>query len=143
MADIIESNVVAPNTNANSHILLVEDYAPNVLVATTFLESFGYTIDVAVNGEEAVEKVKRNDYVAVLMDVQMHGMNGFDATQMIRAHEKQTGKSKVHIIGMTAHALVGDRERCISVGMDDYISKPFNPDLLERILSLIEPKASV
>ena len=143
IADIIESNVVAPNTNCNSHILLVEDYAPNILVATTFLESFGYVVDVAVNGTEAVEKVKKNDYVAVLMDVQMHGMNGFDATQMIRADEKQTGKSRTHIIGMTAHALVGDRERCISAGMDDYISKPFNPDVLERMLSLIEPKASV
>lgn len=120
-------------------ILLVEDYQPNVLVAATVLENFGYMIDVASNGIEALEMIKKGQYVAVLMDVQMHGMNGLDATQAIRAYEVQHSLARVPIIGMTAHALMGDRERCIGVGMDDYISKPFNMDeLREKLETAIE-----
>ena len=117
-------------------VLLVEDYAANILVATTFLEYFGYAYDLAKNGMEAIEKVKTGDYVAVLMDVQMHGMNGFDATRLIRDYEQQTGKPRVHIIGMTAHALAGDSERCLATGMDDYLSKPFNSEVLSRKLAV-------
>jgi PAS domain S-box-containing protein len=113
------------------HILLVEDYEANVLVATTFLEHFGYTVDVASNGVEAFELVTKVKYAAALMDVQMPGMNGFEATMLIREHERKNGLPKLPIIGMTAHALTGDRERCIASGMDDYIPKPFNPDELE------------
>ncbi len=111
-------------------ILLVEDYAPNVLVATTFLDQFGYACDVAGNGQEAVEKVRNNAYALVLMDVQMHGLNGLEATQLIRAYERENRLPRVPIIGMTAHALAGDRERCLKAGMDDYISKPFDPEML-------------
>jgi PAS domain S-box-containing protein len=118
-----------------SRVLLVEDYPANVLVATMFLEQFGYGYDVASNGHEAVEKFKNGGaYVAVLMDVQMHGMNGLEATKAIRQYEKERHLIPTAIIGMTAHALAGDRERCISVGMNDYISKPFNPDeLFEKL----------
>ncbi|MBY0406643.1 MAG: response regulator, partial [Rickettsiales bacterium] len=124
----------APRTDAPS-LLLVEDYAPNVLVATTFLEQFGYVCDVASNGIEAVEKIQKGNYMLVLMDVQMHGMNGMDATRRVREYEKTTGKPRIPIIGMTAHALHGDRERCIECGMDDYIAKPFEPtQLREKIL---------
>ena len=115
-------------------ILLTEDYAPNVMVAQMFLEYLGYQSDVANDGREAVTKIKQRDYAAVLMDVQMHGMNGFDATKAIRAYEAQTGKPPVPIIGVTAHALAGDRERCLAVGMDDYLSKPFTPDELGKKL---------
>ena len=121
-------------------ILLVEDYAPNVMVAETFLESFGYICDVASNGMEAVEKVMRNHYAAVLMDVQMHGMNGLQATSLIRENEKNNNKNRLAIIGMTAHALTGDRERCLGVGMDEYISKPFNPVELEALLQRFAPR---
>jgi PAS domain S-box-containing protein len=113
-------------------VLLVEDYEPNILVATTFLEDFGYNVDIARNGLEAFESVKRTRYVAVLMDVQMHGMNGLDATRLIRQWEETEDKPRVRIIGMTAHALAGDRERCLSVGMDDYVAKPFRPEELRR-----------
>ena len=116
-------------------MLLVEDYAPNVLVATTLLEEFGYRVDVASNGYQAVEKATQNTYIAVLMDVQMHGMNGLDATKTIRTHEAHEKKRSTYIIGMTAHALMGDRERCLDAGMDDYMSKPFNPDMLEAMLA--------
>ncbi len=112
-------------------LLLVEDYLPNVLVATTFLEEFGYEVDVASNGHEAFDMVRNKNYAVALMDVQMHGMNGLDATAEIRKYEKQHNKPKLYIVGMTAHALAGDRERCLSAGMDDYISKPFNPEELE------------
>jgi signal transduction histidine kinase len=118
-------------------VLLVEDYEPNVLVASTFLEIFGYDYDIARSGAEAVDKALNNKYLAILMDVQMPEMNGFDASDAIRRHEETSGSLEVPIIGMTAHALDGDRERCLAAGMNDYISKPFTPSELERKLSLI------
>jgi len=121
------------------HILLVEDYAANVLVATLYLEQFGFTFEVAENGSEAVDKITRNNYDVVLMDVQMPGMDGLSATKVVRRHEIDAGKARVPIIGMTAHALAGDREKCIEAGMDDYVSKPFNPDdLKSKIESFIK-----
>lgn len=116
-------------------VLLVEDYAANVLVAGSYLELFGYAYDVVDNGYDAVEKAKNGNYLAILMDVQMHGINGFETTKLIRQHEKKEGKPRVTIIGMTAHALTGDRERCLAVDMDDYLSKPYNPDVLEEMLA--------
>lgn len=124
------------STEERGHVLLVEDFPANVLVATTFLEAFGFTYDVVENGAAAVEHVKQGRYIAVLMDVQMHGMNGFEATRLIREYELKTAKPRVPIIGMTAHALSGDRERCIASGMDDYIAKPFNPDELQEKLNV-------
>ncbi len=114
-------------------ILLVEDNPANILVARTFLEQFGYRCKVASNGMEAVEKIRNERFAAVLMDVQMHGMNGLEATRKIREYERQSG-SHVPIIGMTAHVMAGDRERCLKAGMDDYISKPFSPDELQSKL---------
>ncbi|MES2207592.1 MAG: response regulator [Pseudomonadota bacterium] len=119
-------------------ILLVEDYAPNILVATLFLEQFGYTCDVAKNGREALEMIEhsRENYIVVLMDVQMHELNGFETTKIIREQEDAKSLARLPIIGMTAHALAGDRERCIEAGMDDYISKPFDPmELKEKLAS--------
>ncbi|PZP54598.1 MAG: hypothetical protein DI586_09415 [Micavibrio aeruginosavorus] len=131
------------NENWKKRILLVEDYAPNILVAGSFLEEFGYEWDSAKSGSEAVEKVLAEKFAAVLMDVQMFGMNGLEATRLIRAYEKENNLPRLPIIGMTAHALAGDRERCLGVGMDDYISKPFNPDdlqdKLEKITGLTKP----
>lgn len=116
-------------------ILLVEDYAPNVLVATTFLEMFGYTSDVVENGVDAIAAAATGKYAAALMDVSMGDMSGLEATQRIREDETKTGRSRLPIIGMTAHVLVGDREKCLSAGMDDYLTKPFAPEELERKLS--------
>jgi CheY-like chemotaxis protein len=135
----------APQLAAETHerILLVEDYAPNVLVATAFLEDFGYVCDVASNGMEAVEKVISGAYLVVLMDVQMHGMNGLEATRMIRQHERENHLPPIPIIGMTAHALYGDKERCIESGMDDYIPKPFDPaQLKSKIMHFSRSRAS-
>jgi PAS domain S-box-containing protein len=140
-AEVIETAILTADVRNDAQsghcILLVEDYAPNVMVAGTFLESFGFSYNVASNGMEAVEMAKTGHYTAILMDVQMHGMNGLEATQLIRAYEKKSALAPVTIIGMTAHALTGDKERCLSVGMDDYISKPFNPDELNQKLSIL------
>ena len=115
-------------------LLLVEDHEPNILVATAFLQEFGYAVDVAVSGREAYDRLEHRAYAAVLMDVQMRDVNGLDATRMIREREAREGRAPVRIIGMTAHALSGDRERCLAAGMDDYISKPFRPDDLRALL---------
>lgn len=110
------------------HVLLVEDYKANVLVATALLDEFGYTYTVAGNGQEALHLIKSQSFDLVLMDVQMPGIDGFEATHFIRQWEKETGGKHIPVIGMTAHALAGDRERCLNAGMDDYIAKPFHPD---------------
>ena len=116
-------------------VLLVEDYPANILVATAFLDKFGYTFDVSTSGLDAIERVKVfGGYSIILMDVQMPGMNGYETTRLIREHEKESGRIRMPIIGMTANAMAGDRERCLNAGMDDYIAKPFNPEELEKKL---------
>lgn len=116
-------------------ILIVDDQLSNIMVASAFLEQFGYKWDIANNGLEAFDKVMSgNYYSAVLMDVQMPGMNGLEATQHIRTHENLNDKPNVPIIGMTAYAMAGDRERCLASGMDEYISKPFKPEELRSKL---------
>ncbi len=124
-------------------VLLVEDYAPNVMVAQSYLEDSGYRVIVATNGLEAVEMSKSGHPIAILMDVQMHPMNGFDATKRIRELETSEGNKRVPIIGMTAHAMAGDMERCIAAGMDDYLSKPFKPEILmSKLQSLVRKNSN-
>ncbi len=115
-------------------ILLVEDYAPNALVAGVFLEQFGYEYDTAENGLIALEKFGRQPYYAILMDVQMQVMDGYQATRAIRKIERETGQKRIKIIGMTAYALPADRDRCLEAGMDDYLAKPFRPEDLRKKL---------
>lgn len=135
--DLVIANPFKKPPQSLGHILLVEDYDPNVLVAGTFLEEFGYTYDVASDGQQAFEKFSNHNYAAILMDVQMPNKNGFEATKSIRDFEKTNNKLRLPIIGMTAHALTGDRERCIEAGMDDYICKPFNADELKSKLKSV------
>ncbi|MDI1227605.1 MAG: ATP-binding protein [bacterium] len=122
---------------ARGRVLLVEDNFPNVLVAGTFLEEFGYSFDVASNGHHALEQLQSQYYDAVLMDVQMPKMNGWDTTRAIRELEL---RDSLPVIGMTAHALSGDRERCMDAGMDDYICKPFDPNELRTKLKIFIPQ---
>ncbi len=126
-----------PLGEAKPRVLLVDDYAPNALVVATYLEKFGYDYDIADNGVEAVNLAKANHYVACLMDVQMHDMDGIEATMAIRDFENQEHQPHLPIIGVTAHALSGDRERCLDAGMDEYVAKPFNPSDLETRLAAI------
>lgn len=110
-------------------ILLVEDNQVNQRVAVRLLEKHGHAVVVANNGREAVEAFDRDRFELILMDVQMPEMDGFEATARIREREK--GKSEhVRIIALTAHAMTGDRERCLAAGMDAYLSKPIEPDEL-------------
>lgn len=113
-------------------ILLAEDNPVNQMVAVKLLNSRGHKVDVARNGLEAIEAVERGDYDLVLMDMQMPGLNGLEATSRIRA--LPGAKARVPIIAMTANAMAGDREACLAAGMDDYISKPVN---LAKLMSII------
>ena len=115
-------------------ILLVEDYQPNIMVATIMLQNFGYRFEVAHNGQEAINKFSPGKYSLILLDVQMPIMDGFEAARLIRGVEKTNASARVPIIAMTAHALKGDRDRCMIAGMDDYIPKPFNPHELQAML---------
>jgi hypothetical protein len=121
-------------------VLLVEDYKPNVLVATCMLESLGYSYNIAETGKEALEMIygARGKYTAVLMDVQMPDMDGFEATRLIREEEKAKGLPHLPIIAVTAHAMQGDRARCLKAGMDDYISKPFQPQGLRAVFDRLD-----
>src|SRR6266702_4274538 len=133
--------VVTRHTIAESRrtlrVLLAEDNPVNQQVAVAMLVKRGHEVHVSSNGREAVEAVKGRDYDVVLMDIQMPELDGFDATHAIRALPK--GKD-LPIIGLTAHALSGERERCLSHGMTDYLAKPFKAlDLFTLIERAAEP----
>jgi len=114
-------------------ILLVEDVAVNQKVARQMLQRLGYRADVANNGQEALESLGRKSYQVVFMDVQMPEMDGLEATRRIRA--EWSSACQPWIIAMTAHAMQGDREQCLQVGMNDYISKPIRPEALVQALT--------
>jgi len=114
-------------------ILLAEDNIVNTKLATRLLEKLGHQVKHAENGLQATKMAAANDFDVILMDVQMPEMGGFDATKIIRFREMETGKH-VPVIAVTAHALQGDREKCIEAGMDDYISKPIHIDQLGRMI---------
>lgn len=110
-------------------ILVCEDNEVNQIVFTQTLESTRFNFKIATNGEMGVEYYKKYSPKVILMDVSMPKLNGLDATKAIREIEAETGKHAI-IIGVTAHAINGDRERCIEVGMDDYLPKPISPEAL-------------
>ncbi len=118
-------------SKARFKILLAEDNAVNVKVASKMLSKEGYSCDVAENGMDAVDAHEQNNYDLILMDCQMPILSGFDATRAIRESESSKGNGEhVTIIAMTANAMKGDKEKCIEVGMDDYVSKPINKNIL-------------
>jgi CheY-like chemotaxis protein/HPt (histidine-containing phosphotransfer) domain-containing protein len=119
-------------------VLVTDDHPVNMLFATKLLKKMGFTrIDSAVNGLEAVEKMKNSNkaYDLILMDCQMPEMDGFEASQKIRELEQVDNRKRTPIVAMTAHAMEADRDLCFKSGMDDYISKPVNPDKLREILA--------
>ncbi len=115
-------------------ILLAEDNPTNQQVALGILEKLGFGADTAANGREAIEALETVPYDIVLMDVQMPVMDGFEATRTIRSGKTRVPNPGIPIIAMTAHAMKGDRERCLEAGMDDYISKPIAPQALAEAL---------
>jgi signal transduction histidine kinase/ActR/RegA family two-component response regulator/HPt (histidine-containing phosphotransfer) domain-containing protein len=127
-AEQIDSSVVAISINGRTpQILLVEDNAVNQKVVLAILSKRGFHVEVAANGIEALAALQKDKFDLVLMDVQMPYMDGIEATRKIREELKLTD---LPIIAMTAHAMTGDRERCINAGMNDYASKPVNPTTL-------------
>ncbi len=118
------------------NVLLAEDNAVNQLVALRLLERFGHTVTVAANGKKALEAWNRGGFDAILMDVQMPEMNGWEATQEIRERERSAGV-RIPIIAMTAHAMKGDDERCFAAGMDDYLTKPIRTEELMATLDKV------
>ena len=120
-------------------LLLAEDNVVNQKVAIRMLETLGYQVDVAANGREAVKAVTQTPYAGILMDCQMPEMDGFEATVAIR---KQEGSSSVPIIAMTANAMQNDRENCLAVGMNAFLSKPVKLQDLKSILEKWIPRNS-
>jgi CheY-like chemotaxis protein len=114
-------------------VLVAEDNAVNQRLATRLLEKRGHRVTLSRNGREAVEALANQTFDLVLMDVQMPEMDGFEATAAIREKEKHNG-ARVPIIALTAHAMKGDRERCLAAGMDGYLSKPIRSQELDEIL---------
>jgi CheY-like chemotaxis protein len=127
LPDVFETARPSPK-----RILLAEDNLVNQRLAVRFLEKDGHEVVVASNGEEAVAAWLRQPFDLILMDLQMPKMDGFEATLKIRSAE--TGAVHIPIVALTAHAMNGDRERCLSAGMDDYLSKPIRPSDLRDIV---------
>jgi CheY-like chemotaxis protein len=121
--------------SAGKKVLVVDDNEINQFVAGEELERLGYDVEMGASGLDAVAKVKRGGFSAVLMDCQMPEMDGYTATREIRKWERETGTRRTPIVALTAHALVDERARVFDAGMDDYLSKPFRAASLEKILS--------
>jgi CheY-like chemotaxis protein len=126
------SDRTATGLAENSRILLVDDAEINREVGRGLLESLGYQVEVASSGSEAIEAVRHSRYAAIVMDCLMPDMDGYEATRRIRAHEGPGRHTP--IVALTAAAMAGDRERCLAAGMDDYVSKPLDLDLLNAAL---------
>lgn len=121
-------------------VLLVEDNETNQRIAKKLLSLFGYNVRIANHGQEAIDILSKNQCDLVLMDCQMPVMDGFTATRILREKEKSGQVNRLPIIAMTAHALAGDRERCLNAGMDDYISKPIAEEVLIETLERVIEK---
>ncbi len=139
------------NAFLGARVLLAEDQPVNQEVARCMMESFGCRVEVASNGQEALDTLSKTPYDLVLMDCQMPELDGYAATRIFRERETQKAKNqsgraqairRTPIIAMTAHAMQGDREQCIASGMDDYLSKPFNRDRLFAVLKRWLPSKS-
>ncbi len=117
-----------------ARILVVEDNAINQKVAQGLLKKFGVQVDLAANGEEAITSLENLPFDLVFMDCQMPVMDGYDATQKIRHSESKVLNRDIPIIAMTANSMEGDREKCLAVGMNDFISKPVNPNKVQEAL---------
>jgi len=121
-------------------ILLAEDSLLNQKLAVGLLSKWGHTVTVANNGLEAVSAATQQHFDLVLMDIMMPEMNGFEATEAIRRQERERG-GRVPIVALTAHALKGDRERCLEAGMDAYVSKPVRQEELHQAIAACCPES--
>lgn len=124
-------------------ILLAEDTKLNQVVAAGVLKKLGYELEIVEDGLQAVETCINGDYHAVLMDIMMPVMDGYEATRRIREFESQHGKIPTPIIGLSARAMDGDREIALEAGLDDYLTKPVRePELKQALERWILPRVS-
>lgn len=133
-SETVESDYALLKAFSNIDILVVEDNAVNQEVALGMLKKIGFNADVANNGQEGLEKISQKDYDLILMDCQMPLLDGYATTRLIRIREKEAGEAnrRLPIIALTANAMTGDAEKCLSAGMDDYLAKPFESQALEE-----------
>ncbi len=138
----VAADLTSPVPARRGRILLAEDNEVNQTLVVRLLEKLGHTIVVARNGREALTALEQGPFDLVLMDVQMPEMDGFEATAHIRGAEEGSGRH-IPIVAMTAHAMKGDRERCLQAGMDGYIAKPIQPpELFQAIDRVLQPEAN-
>lgn len=126
------------NSNQNlkdMRVLIVEDNLVNQKVIRIILERTGCHYEIAEDGVQAIEKYQNGDFHLVLMDCQMPNMDGLQACQKIRELESKANQKRCPIVAMTANAMKGDRERCLTVGMDDFLAKPFKSQELLQIVN--------
>ncbi|KAJ3056982.1 hypothetical protein HK097_001926 [Rhizophlyctis rosea] len=150
MESSVQNTATAPNASGATkqyEILLAEDNVVNQKLAIRILERFGHKVKVVENGKLAVEAFQRDAFDLILMDVQMPIMGGFEATQRIRELEKLAGHDtpvkRIPIVAVTAHAMIGDREKCINAGMDEYITKPLRMNELNAIINKFPKRVHV
>ena len=125
-------------TSANLRILIVEDNPINVKVAQLIVKPFAALLDTAINGQLAFDRFREEKYDVIFMDLQMPVLDGYKATQMIRKYEQSNNRSPVKIVAMTANAMKEDRELCLNIGMDEYLSKPFRTEDMINILKKLK-----
>ena len=118
----------------NTRILVAEDDYINQTVFNAMLETLGYSATIVVNGKEAVNAIEREPFDLVFMDISMPEMDGYEATSFIRKLEVERNNKRVPVIALTAHALAGEKEKCLAAGIDDYLSKPASLDGLAMML---------
>ena len=132
----VDGSSAAGGQASSQYILLAEDSPVNQMVAKGILEKMGHRVDVVENGVLVIEALKKNNYDFVLMDCQMPEMDGYKATRLLRDPATAVINSAIPVIAMTAHAMAGDRDKCLEAGMNDYVAKPFKlaqlKDVIER-----------
>lgn len=138
----VTRHTVSEARKRRTRILLAEDSRTNQLVAIKILEKIGYKADAVANGREAIEALRTVPYELVLMDVQMPEMDGFEATRRIRDVTSGVLNNRIPVIAMTAHAMKGDRDRCLEMGMNGYVSKPISPEALAAVIERWLPNQS-